>query len=64
MKVVSIDHVQLAMPAGREAEACATLAEIYNWFTEGLRHRRPEGRQGTARGNGWIDTVAFDDSHH
>jgi adenylate cyclase len=36
MKVVSIDHVQLAMPAGREAEARATLAEIYNWFTEGF----------------------------
>jgi len=24
------------MPAGREAEARATLAEIYDWFTEGF----------------------------
>jgi hypothetical protein len=29
MKVVSIDHVQLAMPAGREAEARAFYADLF-----------------------------------
>ena len=34
MKVVSIDHVQLAMPAAKPRRA--TLAEIHNWFSEGF----------------------------
>jgi hypothetical protein len=31
-----LDHAQLAMLAGPEAEAGATLAQIYSWFTEGF----------------------------
>ncbi|MGA7869614.1 MAG: hypothetical protein WCA22_01820 [Candidatus Binatus sp.] len=39
----------LLVKQGHRDETRAMLAEIYDWFIEGLRHRRPEGRQGAAR---------------
>ena len=39
---------RLLRDTGRRDEARAMLAEIYNWFTEEFRHRRPEARQGAA----------------
>jgi predicted ATPase len=34
---------------GRRGEARELLAPLYGWFTEGLRHHRPEGREAAAR---------------
>ena len=40
---------RLLAQQGRRDEARAMLADIYNWFTEGLRYRRPHRCQGTPR---------------
>jgi predicted ATPase len=40
---------------GKRDEARAMLAEIYYWFTEGLRHCRPQRCQGAARRDERID---------
>ena len=40
---------RLLAKQGKRDEARAMLAEIYNWFTEGFRHRRPESCEGLAR---------------
>ena len=39
---------------GHPDEARAMLADIYNWFTEGFRHRRFERRKGPARRAGCV----------
>ena len=37
---------------GRRTEALDLLASVYDWFTEGFEHARPERGQGIARGAG------------
>ena len=49
MKVVSIDHVQLAMPAGREAEARAFYSDIL-----GISEQ-PKPPHLAARGGCWFE---------
>ena len=53
MKVVSIDHVQLAMPAGREAEARAFYADIL-----GIREQ-PKPPHLATRGGCWFERGAL-----
>jgi len=40
---------RLLRDTGRRDEACSMLSGIYGWFHRGLRHRRPQGRQGAPR---------------
>ena len=40
---------RLLAKQGRRDEGRTMLSQIYNWFSEGFRHCRPEGRQGAAR---------------
>jgi predicted ATPase len=40
---------RLLRNTGRANEARQMLAKIYEWFTEGFRHRRPQRRQGAPR---------------
>ena len=53
MKVVSIDHVQLAMPAGREAEARAFYADLLG-ITEA-----PKPPHLAKRGGCWFERGAL-----
>ena len=40
----AISLARLAGDQGRRSEALDFLAPVYGWFTEGIRHRRPQGR--------------------
>jgi hypothetical protein len=44
---------------GKRAEAHDLLAPIYGWFTEGLGHAGPAGRQGSTRPVGVMQFMAW-----
>jgi len=50
MKIMAIDHVQLAMPAGKEAEACAFYSHMLG-FTE-----TPKPPELAKRGGAWFES--------